>query len=67
MEENKFNFTEDDNTAKEQAVEQSKEAVRQGAKGLWASTKTFLVELLDFRHDTDRECHNRCHKRRYSF
>ena len=53
MEENKFNFTEEDN--KEQNVAKSKEAVRQGAKGLWQSTKVFLVELLDFRHDTDRD------------
>ncbi len=53
MEENKFNFTEEEN--KEQAVEQSKEAVKQGAKGLWLNIKTFLVELLDFRHDTDRD------------
>ena len=54
MEESKFNFTEEENN-KEQAVQQSKEAVRQGAKGLWQSTKVFLTELLDFRQDTDRE------------
>lgn len=54
MEESKFNFTEEENN-KEQTVAQSKEAVRQGAKGLWQSTKVFLVELLDFRHDTDRD------------
>ena len=33
----------------------SKAAVKADAKGLFASIKIFLVELLDFRHDTDRE------------
>ena len=36
-------------------TEQSKKAVKDDAKGLWASLKIFIVELLDFRHDTDRE------------
>ena len=54
MEENKFNFSEEE-TNKAQSVEQSKEAVKQDAKGLWKSTKIFLIELLDFRHDTDRD------------
>ena len=36
-------------------TEQSKKAVKEDAKGLWASLKIFIVELLDFRHDTDRE------------
>jgi uncharacterized hydrophobic protein (TIGR00271 family) len=36
-------------------TEQSKAAVKEDAKGLWTSLKTFLIELLDFRHDTDRE------------
>ena len=36
-------------------TEQSKAAVKEDAKGLWTSLKTFIVELLDFRHDTDRE------------
>ena len=36
-------------------TEQSKAAVKQDAKGLWKSLKIFLIELLDFRHDTDRE------------
>lgn len=36
-------------------IAQNKEAVKQDAKGLWVSLKKFLVELLDFRHDTDRE------------
>ena len=58
MEENKehkFNFSEEENQTKEQAVDQSKEAVKKDAKGLWVSTKQFLNELLDFRHDTDRD------------
>ncbi|MGC6526301.1 MAG: DUF389 domain-containing protein [Flavobacteriaceae bacterium] len=33
----------------------SKAAVKADAKGLFSSIKIFLVELLDFRHDTDRE------------
>ena len=36
-------------------TEQSKAAVKEDAKGLWISLKTFIIELLDFRHDTDRE------------
>jgi uncharacterized hydrophobic protein (TIGR00271 family) len=36
-------------------TEQSKKAIKEDAKGLWASLKIFIVELLDFRHDTDRE------------
>jgi len=34
-------------------VEQSKQDVQKDAKGLFESIKRFLVELLDFRHDTD--------------
>jgi uncharacterized hydrophobic protein (TIGR00271 family) len=37
------------------STEQSKAAVKEDAKGLWVSLKTFIIELLDFRHDTDRE------------
>lgn len=33
-------------------TEQSKAAVKEDAKGLWISLKTFIIELLDFRHDT---------------
>lgn len=40
---------------KEKAVEKSKEAVKEGAKGLWQSIKNFFSELLDFREDTDRD------------
>jgi len=54
MEENKFNFSEEESN-KEKAVEQSKEAVKKDAKGLFQSIKIFMVELLDFRHDTDRD------------
>ncbi len=38
-----------------ESVEQSKQAVQEDAKGLWESSKKFLMELLDFRHDTDQE------------
>ena len=54
MEENKFNFSEEENI-KDKAVEQSKEAVKKDAQGLFQSIKTFMVELLDFRDDTDRD------------
>ncbi len=39
----------------DQKVADQKAAVKQDAKGLWLSFTTFLKELLDFRHDTDRE------------
>ena len=52
--ENKFNFSEEEEK-KGQAVEQTKQAVKDDAKGLWQSTKQFLNELLDFRDDTDRD------------
>ncbi|WP_418511329.1 DUF389 domain-containing protein [Corallibacter sp.] len=55
MEENKFNFSEEETQQKAQAVEQSKEAVKKDAKGLLHSIKTFFRELLDFRDDTDRD------------
>lgn len=51
--ENKFNFSEEEKN-KEEAVAQSKAAVKQDAAGLWKNIKVFLVELLDFRDDTDR-------------
>ncbi len=54
MEENKFNFSEEENI-KDKAVEQSKEALKKDAQGLFQSIKTFMVELLDFRDDTDRD------------
>lgn len=40
---------------KEQEIEQSKQAMREDAKGLWQSIKHYLKELLDFREDTDHE------------
>jgi hypothetical protein len=43
--------TESENTK----AEQSKAAVKNDALGLWSSLKIFLIELLDFRHDTDRD------------
>lgn len=39
----------------EHDIEQNKEAVKKDAQGLFKSLKVFLVELLDFRSDTDRE------------
>lgn len=54
MEENKFNFSEEDKE-KDLAIEQSKQEIKADAKGLWKNTKRFLVELLDFRNDTDRD------------
>jgi len=56
--ESKFDFSEDEQKQqidKDKAVEEKKEAVKQDAKGLFASIKTFLSELLDFREDTDRD------------
>ena len=63
MEESKFNFSDKevnkedpiDGTTKDSAVEESKKAVRKDAKGLFQNIKKFLVELLDFREDTDRD------------
>lgn len=55
--ENKFNFSEEEKQQleKDKAVEETKQAVKQDAKGLWQSTTHFLNELLDFRDDTDRD------------
>ncbi|QXP72405.1 DUF389 domain-containing protein [Tenacibaculum sp. HL-MS23] len=39
----------------DESVEQSKQAIQEDAKGLWESSKKFIVELLDFREDTDQE------------
>ncbi|MFL3660445.1 MAG: DUF389 domain-containing protein [Polaribacter sp.] len=35
--------------------EGSKQNIKKDAKGLWNSIKTFLIELFDFRDDTDHE------------
>ena len=51
--ESKFNFSEDEQV-KDQAVEQSKQAVKDDAKGLFQSMRKPFTELLDSRHDTDR-------------
>ncbi|WP_339614597.1 DUF389 domain-containing protein [uncultured Winogradskyella sp.] len=58
--ESKFDFSEEEQEQqqlinKDKAVEEKKEAVRKDAHGLFASIKTFLSELLDFREDTDRD------------
>ncbi|WP_055448813.1 DUF389 domain-containing protein [Lacinutrix mariniflava] len=67
--ENKFNFAEDtlkDEAAKAQlakeeaakkdeAVKESKETVKKDALSFFESIKKFFNELLDFRHDTDRD------------
>ena len=53
-EESKFNFSEEE-LKNEQAVEQSKEAIKKDAQGLFKNIKTFFSELLDFREDTDRD------------
>lgn len=53
-EESKFNFSEEE-INQDKAVEQSKEAVKKDAKGLFQSIKIFFSELLDFRDDTDRD------------
>ncbi len=45
----------EENLNKDEAVEQKKQEVQEGAKGLIESVKNFLIELLDFRHDTDHE------------
>ena len=36
-------------------IQQNKETIKEDAKGLWESIKSFMVELLDFRADTDRD------------
>ncbi len=48
-------FEMEEQEKKDQAVEQKKQEVQEGAKGLFESIKNFLVELLDFRDDTDHE------------
>ena len=44
-----------ENLNNDDAVEQSKEEVKQEAKGLFISVKKFLLELLDFRENTDHK------------
>jgi uncharacterized hydrophobic protein (TIGR00271 family) len=45
----------EEKTPKEDSVEQSKQNIQKDAKGLFESIKSFLIEVLDFRHDTDHE------------
>ncbi|KGL64247.1 DUF389 domain-containing protein [Polaribacter sp. Hel1_85] len=45
----------EENNAGNEAVEQSKQEMKNGAKGLLSSVKKYLKELLDFREDTDHE------------
>lgn len=59
-EESKFNFSEEEAAKaealkKDKNVEQSKQEVKKDVKGLFASIRKFLSELLDFRDDTDRD------------
>ena len=54
MEESKFDFSEEENK-KDKSVEDSKQAVKKDAQGLFLSVKRFFSELLDFRDDTDRD------------
>jgi uncharacterized hydrophobic protein (TIGR00271 family) len=54
--EHKFNFSEEESQEqKEKAVEQSKDAIKKDALGLWESISLFMHNLLDFRDDTDRD------------
>ncbi|WP_347924452.1 DUF389 domain-containing protein [Pontimicrobium sp. SW4] len=55
MEENKFNFTEDEQAAQNKVVEEQKEAIVKDAKGLVSSSKQFLYGIFSFRNDTDRD------------
>lgn len=52
--ESKFNFSEK-TTPSGGGVEESKQAVKADAKGLFQSVKRFFRDLLDFREDTDRD------------
>ncbi|MDG2194508.1 MAG: DUF389 domain-containing protein [Polaribacter sp.] len=45
----------EEKTGHQETIEQSKEAVQKEVKGLFENAKQFLIELLDFRHDTDHE------------
>lgn len=45
----------EENKKKEEIVAQSKQAIKEDAKGLFENIKIFLKELLDFRDDTDHQ------------
>lgn len=53
--ENKFNFSEEEDKAQDKNVEESKEAVVKDAKGLVKSTSQFLSGIFGFKQDTDRD------------
>ncbi len=60
MEENKINPEEEEAAKKAEAqatekVEQAKEDVKEDAKGLIKSSKSFIYEIFGFRQDTDRD------------
>ncbi|MCK0180304.1 DUF389 domain-containing protein [Flavobacteriaceae bacterium S0862] len=55
MEENKFNFTDDESQGQQKIVEEQKEAIVKDAKGLVSNSKQFLFEIFSFRKDTDRD------------
>ena len=44
-----------ENNTNDDSVNQSKQEVKDDAKGLLTSIKKYLKELLDFREDTDQE------------
>lgn len=54
MTKDKSNFSEEQ-INKDKAVEQTKQAIKKDAQGLFQSIKEFFSELLDFRDDTDRD------------
>jgi uncharacterized hydrophobic protein (TIGR00271 family) len=51
MEENKFNFSDGDTDK----IEESKEEIVKEAKGLFVSLSNFLIGILSFQKDTDRD------------
>lgn len=44
----------EENTSQKETVEQSKQKIQEEALGLWKSSKKFIIDLLDFRDETDR-------------
>lgn len=55
MEDQKSSEAQKEQLKREKAVEVSKEEIKEEAKGLFQKVKLFLVDLLDFRHDTDHQ------------
>ncbi|MEN8819361.1 MAG: hypothetical protein ABF319_07630, partial [Polaribacter sp.] len=45
----------EENTIKDQNTADPKQGIQQDAKGLFQNLKKFIVELFDFREDTDHE------------